>query len=263
MTTLDQWRRGAGTALSFTLFGVGGLIIGLVIAPLLRLSVRDSEKRQRLARNVIQSIFCAFIGIMKILGILDYQIEDSERLHRPSRLILANHPSLIDVVFLLAHTPNADCIVKGRLASNPFTRGPIRAAGYITNRDPEEVLDAARSSLAQGNSLILFPEGTRTTPGRPIKFRRGGANIALRTGTTITPVLIHCTPTTLTKGEPWYHIPRRKVQMRLRILDDLPPEPASNQPTSQQARQLTRELSGYFNRELERFHHERDNTAVA
>lgn len=261
--TLDQWRRGAGTALSFTVFGIGGLTIGLAIAPLLRLCVRDSRKRQRLARNVIQGVFRAFIGMMKGLGVLDYHLEGSERLRRPGRLILANHPSLIDVVFLLAHTPNADCIVKGKLVSNPFTRGPIRAAGYITNRDPEEVLDAARLSLAQGNSLILFPEGTRTTPGRPIKFRRGGANIALRTDTAITPVLIHCSPTTLTKGEPWYHIPRHKVQLCLHVLDDLPLESASSQPISQQARKLTRELSDYFNRELERFHHERNDTAVA
>lgn len=263
MITLDQWRRGAGTALSFIIFGIGCLIIGLVISPLLRIGVRDNEKRRHLARRVIQAVFQAFIGIMKGLGVLDYHIENRERLHRPNRLILANHPSLIDVVFLLAFTPSADCIVKGRLASNPFTRGPLRAAGYITNRDPEEVLDAARSSLAQGNSLILFPEGTRTTPGRPIKFRRGGANIALRTETTITPVLIHCSPTTLTKGESWYHIPRRKVQMRLRVLDDLPPEQTSDKPISQQARQMTRELSNYFNRELERFQHERDDNTVA
>ncbi|TLF51793.1 1-acyl-sn-glycerol-3-phosphate acyltransferase [Halomonas urmiana] len=259
--TLDQWRRGAGTALSFTAFGIGGLVIGLAIAPLLRLSVRDNEERQRLARRFIRGVFRAFIGLMKGLGVLDYRLEGGERLDCPGRLILANHPSLIDVVFLLAHTPNADCIVKGRLATNPFTRGPIRAAGYITNRDPEALLEAARASLGQGNSLILFPEGTRTTPGRPIKFRRGGANIALRTDTIISPVLIRCSPTTLTKGEPWYHIPKRKVHLSLHVLDDLPPEQASDQPTSQRARQLTRELSEYFNRELERY--ERNDTAVA
>jgi len=259
--TLDQWRRGAGTALSFTAFGIGGLAIGLVVAPLLRLGIRDGARRQRLARRGIRHAFRAFIGLMSGLGVLDYRLEGGERLARPGRLIVANHPSLIDVVFLLAHTPNADCIVKGRLATNPFTRGPIRAAGYITNRDPEALLNAARVSLGQGNSLILFPEGTRTTPGRPIRFRRGGANIALRTDTRITPVLIRCSPTTLTKGEPWYHIPKRKVHLNLHVLDDLPPEQASDQPTSQRARQLTRELSDYFNRELER--HERNHTAVA
>lgn len=261
--SLDQWKRGLGTALSFSAFGLGGLLIGLVVSPLLRIAVWNPHRRRRLARRLIRQTFRAFIGLMRGLGVLDYRIEGSERLATPGQLILANHPSLIDVIFLLAHVPDADCIVKGRLATNPFTRGPIRAAGYITNRDPEAVMEAARDSLAAGHSLILFPEGTRTAPGRPIKFRRGGANIALRSGTPITPVLIRCEPTTLTKGEPWYHIPSRKVRIDLRVLDDLPLERDDALPTSQQARALTRTLSRHFNRELECFHHARNTTTVA
>ncbi|ERL49677.1 lysophospholipid acyltransferase family protein [Halomonas huangheensis] len=261
--SLDQWRRGAGTALSFATFGIGGLTIGLLISPLLQLCVRDRDRRQHIARHLIQRLFRFFIAIMKGLGVLDYQLTGAEHLQRPGRLILANHPSLIDVVFLLAHTPNAACIVKGKLASNPFTRGPIRAAGYIANRDPEAVLEAAHASLARGDSLILFPEGTRTVPNRPIKFRRGAANIALRTEAPITPVLIDCTPTTLTKGDPWYHIPKSKVLMSLHILDDLPPRASSSLPRGQQARLLTRELSDYFNKELELLYDERNTTASA
>ncbi|EPC01177.1 hypothetical protein L861_11420 [Litchfieldella anticariensis FP35 = DSM 16096] len=256
--TFDQWRRGMGTALAFTTFGLGGLCIGVLATPLLFITIHDIERRQCVARRLIQRCFRCFIGMMRILGVLDYRFEQVERLQRPSLLVLANHPSLIDVIFLLAHMPQADCIVKGRLASNPFTRGPIRAAGYITNNDPETVLSAAKASLERGNSLVLFPEGTRTSPHRPIKFRRGGANIALRTATDITPVLIRCSPTTLTKGEPWYRIPERKVQMDLRVLDDLPVNQDNQQPTGQLARQLTRWLSDHFNRELEHFYHERD-----
>ncbi|SNY98286.1 lysophospholipid acyltransferase family protein [Halomonas sp. hl-4] len=255
--TLDQWRRGLGTAISFLMFGIGGLVIGLVVAPLIRLCIRNSERRQRIARRLIQRCFRLFATLMQKLGVLDYRFEHMERLQRPGLLVLANHPSLIDVVFLLAYVPNADCIVKGKLANNPFTCGPILAAGYITNADPEAVLEAAKASLAKGNSLILFPEGTRTAPQRPIKFRRGGANIALRSGTDITPVLIQCTPTTLTKGEPWYRIPIRKVQMDLRVLHDLPVNTDNQQPTGQLARQLTRRLSDHFNRELEHLHDER------
>lgn len=254
---LDQWRRGLGTGLSFMAFGVGGLSIGLFAAPVLHLFVKDRAQRQRLARNLIQQCFRAFISLMRGLGVLDYRFENIDKLHRPGLLILANHPSLIDVVFLLAHVPQADCIVKGRLASNLFTRGPIRAAGYITNDDPESVLNAAGASLAKGNSLILFPEGTRTYPQREIKFRRGGANIALRTHTDITPVLIQCTPTTLTKGEPWYRIPERKVRITLRVLDDLPVNDDNQKPTGQAARHLTQQLSKHFNRELEGIHNER------
>lgn len=260
---LDRLWRGFGTALSFSAFGIGGMLLGLFAAPLLLMLVRDPQRRQCAARRLIQQSFRAFIGLMKIMGVADYRIDGLEKLQRPGLLVLANHPSLIDVIYLVAYTGEVDCIVNGALARNPFTRGPIRMAGYITTNDPEAVLAAAQRSLAQGKSLILFPEGTRTSPQHAVKFRRGGANIALRSHTAITPVLIDCTPTTLTKGEPWYHIPPSRIQMHLRVLDDLPVNRDEQQPAGQQARHLTHWLSDYFNKELEHFRHERDPKFVA
>ena len=261
--TFNQWRRGVGTAISFTAFGLGGLVIGILIAPVLLIVVRNDTRRQRLMRALIRQSFRGFIGLMRIMGVAESNVGDAHRLQRPGLLILANHPSLIDVIYLIAHTPNANCIVNGHLVSIPFTRGPIKAAGYITNSDPEAVLEAAKASLAAGNSLILFPEGTRTTPGQPIQFRRGGANIALHSGVPITPVLIRCTPTTLTKGEPWYHIPPSRIRMELQVLADLPLPNDPHLPVRLRARAITAWLTDFFNTELEQFSHGRDTKAVA
>lgn len=261
--TLNQWRRGVGTAISFTAFGLGGLVFGVLVAPVLLVVIRNETRRQLLTRELIRQSFRGFIGLMRVMGVAQSHIEGAQRLNRPGLLIMGNHPSLIDVIYLIAHTPNANCIVNGHLSRNIFTRGPIKAAGYITNSDPEAVLEAAKTSLAAGNSLILFPEGTRTTPKQPIHFRRGGANIALHTGTPITPVLIRCTPTTLTKGEPWYHIPPRRICMEFNVMADLPLPANTNQSVRHHARALTAWLTDYFNRELEQFSHERDTRSVA
>lgn len=261
--TFDQWRRGVGTAISFTAFGLGGLVIGLFIAPILLLVVRNQSRRQHMTRKLIRQSFRGFIGLMRVMGVAESHMEGAHRLHRPGLLIMGNHPSLIDVIYLVALTPNANCIVNGHLARNIFTRGPIKAAGYITNSDPQGVLEEAKASLAAGYSLILFPEGTRTTPGQPIRFRRGGANIALHSGTPITPVLISCTPTTLTKGEPWYHIPAHRICMEFRVLEDqrVPLDP--DHAVRHQARAVTAWLTDYFNKELEQFSHDRDTRPLA
>jgi len=59
-----------------------------------------------------------------------------EKLNRPGQLIIANHPTLVDIVFLISRVKQANCIVKQKLWHNPFMRGPILNAGYISNGDP-------------------------------------------------------------------------------------------------------------------------------
>ena len=70
---------------------------------------------------------------MQRAGVLTYSVEGAEKLGRPGQMIIANHPSLIDVVFLIGLVRQANCVVKQSLWQNPFTRGPVRDAGYISN----------------------------------------------------------------------------------------------------------------------------------
>jgi 1-acyl-sn-glycerol-3-phosphate acyltransferase len=115
--------------------------------------------------------------------------------------VIANHPSLIDVVVLIAFIRDANCVVKQSLWDNPCMRGPIRAAGYISNSGSMDMLEEAAGALEQGQTLIVFPEGTRTTPGQAPEFHRGAAAIAVRGASVVTPVVISVTPTTLTPDQ--------------------------------------------------------------
>jgi len=72
---------------------------------------------------------------------------------------------------LIAHIPNAVCVVKAKLWSNPFFGGVVRAAGYIRNDEPETLMRDCAACLAAGLPLIIFPEGTRTVPGERLHFR--------------------------------------------------------------------------------------------
>lgn len=244
------WRIFA-TGLAFSLFGLGGVIVPPVAIPAIYLLSRDKQERERRAKYTIHYTMRGFVEIMRGLGILTYSVECPEEFNRPGRLILANHPSLIDVVFLIAFIRRADCVVKSSLLRNPFTRGPIGLAGYIANDDPEKVIEATVSSLERGNSLIIFPEGTRTTPGRALKFQRGAANIALRAGLPITPVLISCEPTTLTKHTPWYRVPPRRFHFAMTMQPEIDVTRfAEADNPSRSARRLTRYFQDYFTREL-------------
>lgn len=243
------WRLFA-TGLSFTIFGIGGVLIPLLATPWITLTSKTQIQRQERARLFIHQTFRAYIHMMRFLGVLTWEIKGEELLRRPGLLVLANHPCLIDVVFLIAFIPNPDCIVKGRLLANPAMRGYLRLTGFLRNDSGAELIEGARESLAAGSALIIFPEGTRTMPGEPLQFQRGAANVALRTHTPVTPVTILCQPITLSKKHRWYHVPPRKVHMTLLVGADIPVSTYDQNQPALAARQLTQDLQDYFTEEL-------------
>ncbi len=173
------WRLLA-TAASFTLFGVGGFLLWVLVFPLLSLIPGDRVQKIQRAQRCIQASFYFFIGFMHQTGIMTYQITGLERLNRGRQLIVANHPTLIDVVFMMSRMPRVNCIVKTELWDNICTRGPILYAGYISNSNTEIMIDQCVQRLNAGESLIIFPEGTRSIEGRDYKFQRGAARIVRR-----------------------------------------------------------------------------------
>jgi len=152
-------------------------------------------------------------------------------------------------VLLMAFVKRADCIVKSRLWKNPFTRSTVQAAGYISNDSGPGLLEDCIGSLQRGNNLIIFPEGTRTDG--PICLKRGAANIAVRSLSNVTPVVIRCFPPTLVKGAKWWHVPPVAAHFRIEVKEDIDVlafvAEARNETLA--ARHLTAYLQDYFRKE--------------
>jgi 1-acyl-sn-glycerol-3-phosphate acyltransferase len=208
------WRIFA-TGFVFVLFGVGAVFISLTMFPLLRLSTLDADTARRRIQRGMQLTLHAYMETMRVLGILTYRVEGAERLREPGRLIVANHPTLLDVVLLVSQMPEVDCIVKRGLWRNPFLRWPVSWAGYLPNSEGEALIEECSATLRRGHSLLVFPEGTRTVPGKPMLMQRGAAHIALAADAEVLPVTIACDPTTLFKGNPWYRVPARRFHLHV------------------------------------------------
>jgi 1-acyl-sn-glycerol-3-phosphate acyltransferase len=208
------WRIFA-TGFVFVLFGVGALVISVTIFPVLRLSTWNADTSRRRIQHAMQLTFRAFVETMRVLGIFTYRVEGAERLREPGRLIVANHPTLVDVVLLVSQMPEVDCIVKRSLWRNPFLRWPVSWAGYLPAAAGEELIEGCAATLRRGRSLLVFPEGTRSVTGRPLRMQRGAAHIALAADTEILPVTITCDPPTLSKGNPWYRVPAQRFHMHV------------------------------------------------
>ncbi|MCD9460434.1 lysophospholipid acyltransferase family protein [Marinibactrum halimedae] len=247
---IDRGWRIAATGLSFALFGLGGPIVAALISLIYlfyALIPQDKHKKYELARFILRYTFKLYIGFMKLVGLLTYEIIEPERFQTPGNLVIANHPSLLDVVFLFSIIRNANCIVKESLFHNLFTLPPIRAAGYISNSDAQ-FLDKSAESLQACSSIIIFPEGTRTRAGEPLKFLRGAANIAVHAKCDITPILIECRPATLLKNQKWYDIPAQPPHFVFHALPPISIKPFLNDDLmpSAQARKLTQYLEDFY-----------------
>ena len=237
------WRF-VGTGISFAVFGIGSLILVTLVFPTISLTSKDEETRTLRARAMVSRSFRSFLWMMHGLGVFDFDVDprcrDSFR-DGGGLIVAANHPTLIDVVQLLAEVEHGNCIVKQALWRNLFIGGVVRATNYISNDDSEELLARCVEVLKKGETLVVFPEATRTVPGRPMHLRRGAARVALAAGVPVQMAHISCYPSTLTKAEYWYEIPRRRPCLRMRVGDrlDIANFAALGEEPSMAARRLT------------------------
>lgn len=223
---LDTWAgrawRTVGTVIAFGLFGLGSLLGGAIGVPiLLRIAKRDATRSSHLVQRGVSLWFGLFCRISAGCGLLRYRLENIQGLQQTGQLVIANHPSLLDAVFLLSVTPLATCVVSGRFAHKHFSRVSVRAAGYVTNDQPKKLVNGCVAALARGHSLVIFPEGTRSQTGRPLRALRGAANIALRAQCDLRPVHIHCSTEHLSKQVRWWLAPRTVPEYTLKVMEPL------------------------------------------
>ncbi len=224
MKRLSRWLRIAGTGISFAAFGIGGLLLALVCFPLLRIGVKSARVREERAQYLVHLAFRFHVRLMEALGVCRLTVSGREKLREPGQLIVANHQTLIDVVLIGSLLPQLDCLVKIGAWSNPFMRGVVRAAGYLPNDLGEAVVEACAARLRDGRSLLLFPEGTRALKGGELgAFRRGAAHVALRSGRPLRPLVIRCVPQALMRGQHWYDVGDRPMQITIEVAEPIDP----------------------------------------
>lgn len=250
MHTLNWYWRFFATALGFVIFGVFGVLFKIILLPYQLKPTTDDVARQLQARRAVGRIWRLFVGYLRFTGVVSVRFHGFERLGQEGQLILVNHPSLLDVVFILAEVPTLNCIVKKDLLNNPVMKSPILSCGFLPNDESLALVEAAGDVLANGQSLLIFPEGTRTPWDGTITFNRGAVAIGLRSAKVMTPVVIRMNQPNFKKNQPWYHIPKDKVHYEFYVGEDIDPQTwLQKKPLPIAARQLNQQLQEYFQQE--------------
>lgn len=158
-------------------------------------------------------------------------------------IIVANHPTMLDALLLVAHLPRSACIMKASLMKNIFLGAGARLARYIRNDSAHAMVKQAVADLRQGGQLVIFPEATRTTQPPVNTFTPGVTLIAKLARAPIQTVIIETDSPYLSKGWPLWRVPPLPVVFTLRLGERFEPQPDSHA--------MTAALEDYFRQQLQ------------
>jgi len=137
---------------------------------------------------------------------LDIEIEGREHLrHEQATVFVFNHQSLLDSL-VLAHLLRNDVVAfcKKEMASHPLVGPLLRQMDtvFVDREDKNQgaVLQQALAVLASGRSLVIAPEGTRSTLGEIQPFKHGAFYLARKAGVPLVPIVLHNVKDALPKG---------------------------------------------------------------
>jgi putative phosphoserine phosphatase/1-acylglycerol-3-phosphate O-acyltransferase len=159
----------------------------------------DTYRNANQLTRLLGDVGSAFAG-------LEFEIEGAENLRRERPAIFVfNHQSLLDSM-VLAHLLREDVVAfcKKEMSDNPVVGPLLRQVDTIFvdrgETDQREVLQRAREVLDSGRSLVIAPEGTRSTLGDIQPFKHGAFYMARKAGVPIVPIVLHNVKDALPKG---------------------------------------------------------------
>jgi 1-acyl-sn-glycerol-3-phosphate acyltransferase len=227
---------------SLALLGLICLAWSLITLPLYPLLPRRAARA--FGRRGIMGGFRLYAHWLQWVGAYRLELAELDGLRNAPPLILApNHPSLIDAPLVLARHPNLACVMKADLMANILLGPGARLARYIRNGSPRQMVREAVRDLRDGGSLLLFPEGTRSTRAPLNALSRSVGVIARRAGVPVQTLLIDTDSPFLSKGWPLRRRPPLPITYRVRLGRRFDP------PADVDAFML--ELERYFRSELQ------------
>lgn len=140
-------------------------------------------------------------------------------------IIISNHQSLADIMVLYGLLKNFKWVSKIQNFRIPFLGFVMRLNRYIEvdrmkGRSYLKMLARCEEEIRKGNSILIFPEGTRSPDGKMQRFREGAFRLAVNLKVPIIPVIIEGTHEALPKKG---FIFKKRKKIIVRVLPPVPP----------------------------------------
>ncbi|MFO0689797.1 MAG: lysophospholipid acyltransferase family protein [Myxococcota bacterium] len=220
------------------------------------LPTRDPARRAARLRSIVSFAFRSMHGFLRWSRIVDFDPADhAARVPGGPCVLVANHPTLMDISALLAADSNLVFPVKPSLFHSFWARPLFRQSGQFegAGQDPlriGQMVEAAAERLRAGQRVIIFPEGTRSPDRGLHPFGRVAFEIAQRAQVPIVPLVITCRPRFLGKSGGFRRPPAELPRLRIAVLEAI--DPGRPDVAGSSSRRLRDIVAARIRTELER-----------
>lgn len=155
---------------------------------------------------------------------LDYEVTGREHLPEGPCIIASKHQSAWDTIAMPVIFPDPAFVLKRELLHIPLFGLYLGKAGNLAvdrsggSAALRRMVESARAVAAEGRKIVIYPEGTRTAPGRRIAYHPGVAALYQQLQLPVVPVALN-------SGLYWARrsFLRRPGRIRLEIRPPIPP----------------------------------------
>lgn len=195
-----QLRQTIWSIFSFGYFIIGGFIISLLSSLIIPWFPASKKKKMAVFHRIVSKMMALVLYSNPFL--IKKVLNPTGETFKKQCIIIANHSSFLDILTVGMLHSNLIYLVKDWVYESPVFGKAVRLAGfYPVSSGIEGGVEHLRKKVAQGYSLIAFPEGSRTDTAKMSRFHKGSFYIAEQLNLDIVPVLIHGAAQNSPKGD--------------------------------------------------------------
>lgn len=178
----------------------------LTIPALLYVKVLDKLNKTERRIELVHKVTKAWAKSLLWLSGAKIKVEGEENIPEGPVLYVSNHQSNFDIPIFISYVDRPKgFIAKSETAKMPFVVSWMRQMRcvFMNRKDIRQSVEAIGQGvkyIKEGYSMVIFPEGTRSSSGEVGEFKAGSFKLALKSGASVVPVVISGSKDIMEKG---------------------------------------------------------------